>query len=139
MKLQQNNLWIVLSLLFTTIIGPVVVWNLQQGKIENLKIEIEKEKLQIEKNDKTVQMYEKLSKLLSDQRQNYDKYTDLVHKGHAAGGSFDLQRVRLQMEEKDQEIETVKKIIADMTGEKLEHIKGHLPPLPPSGFKVMGK
>jgi len=136
MKLNESNTWIIISLIFTTIIAPYVVWNLQQGKIENLKLEIEKEKLSIEKQEKSVAMFEKLSALLAEQRQNYDAYTALIHKGHSLG-SFDLQRERLKMEEKDQEINNVKSTISKLTGKNMEHIKGTLPPLPPSGLKII--
>jgi hypothetical protein len=134
-SLKDSNIWAIVVLIVTTIIGPIIVWNFQQGKIENLKINIESEKLQLEKNKQLVEMLEKLDSLLGQQRIYYDEYTNLVQSGHKKG-SFDLQRKKLQMEEKYQEIENIKKIISDITGKDIENIKGRLPPLPPSGFNV---
>ncbi len=136
MKLKDSNIWAIGVLLITTIIGPIAVWNFQQGKIETLKIQIEEERLQLEKNKQVVEMHEKLSKLLAEQRIYYDEYTALVQKGHTRG-SFELQRRRLQMEEKDQEIENVKAIISTISGKQIEYIKGTLPPLPPSGLTII--
>ncbi len=108
MQLQDTNVWLIISLLMTTIVGPIVVWRFQQGRIERLKLRLEEEKLQIDKNNQVVEMLEKLSKLLAEQRQLYDSFTALVQKGHTVG-SFDLQQKLQQMDEKDQEIENVKK------------------------------
>ena len=135
MKLKESNIWLVLSLLVTTIVGPVIVWNLQQGKIEALKVELEREDLALKKNQQLVEMYARLGKLLTTQREYYDAYTELAQKGHSAG-SFELQRKRLQMSEKYEEIEETKKIISELTGKTLDDIRGRLPPLPPTGLKI---
>ncbi len=102
MQLQDTNVWLIISLLMTTIVGPIVVWRFQQGRIERLKLRLEEEKLQIDKNNQVVEMFEKLSKLLAEQRQLYDSFTALVQKGHTVG-SFDFQQKLQQMDEKDQD------------------------------------
>ncbi len=117
--------------------GDLTVWRFQQGRIERLKLRLEEEKLQIDKNNQVVEMFEKLSKLLAEQRQLYDSFTALVQKGHTVG-SFDFQQKLQQMDEKDQEIENVKKIISNLTGKEIEYVKGKLPPLPPSGLGIVG-
>ena len=133
--LKDSNAWLIASLLITTVVAPIVVWNFQQGEIEKLKLKFEEEKLQMEKNKQSAEMFEKLSKALAEQRQLYDGYTDLVHHGHTVG-SFQLQRKRQEMEEKDQEINNAKEIVSRLTGKKIEYIKGTIPPLPPSGLRL---
>ena len=135
MNLKDSNIWLVISLLVSTIVGPVIAWNLQQGKIESLKVELESEDLELKKNQQLVEMYARLSKLLTAQREYYDAFTELAQKGHSAG-SFDLQRKRLQMSEKYEEIEETKKIISKLSGKNLDDIRGRLPPLPVTGLRI---
>jgi hypothetical protein len=119
--MDYSNIWPLLTLLVTNILGPIIVWKFQQGRID-------KDKHQVE-------MFEKLTKLLTEYGQLYYEYAVLVQRGDTVE-SFELQDKRRQMEAKNQEVENIKQIISRLTGKKIEYIKGTLPPLPPSGLKV---
>ena len=146
MTLKDSNTWLILTLVVTTLLGPGVVWQVYQQKngqlrieqdkeklklqerIDNLKIQIDNEKLTIQKNDQLIKMYEKLSTLMEEQRELYDKY-------ESTNDSFQMQRIRLKMSEKYHEIDAIKNMIANLSGKKPEEIKGHLPPFKPRSFK----
>ena len=162
MRISESNTYTIIALIITTIIGPILVWTYTQGKIEkynnelsekqieierkknelsskqlvidNLKLEVSNKQLELNQIEKTVDLHEKLNSLLDEQRKLYDEYTVLVQNGHSKG-SFDLQRKKLQIEEKDQEIQNVKQSISKLTGKEVENIKGNIPPLAPSGFR----
>jgi hypothetical protein len=124
-------------------VAPIVVWFVQQRKNEKLQRENEKlqlklkeEEIQLAKEKHQVEMHERLSKLLDEQRHLYADCVALIHQGHIVGESFELQQKIQPMEEKEQEIENIKQIISRLTGKEIGFIKGGIPPLPPSGLRV---
>lgn len=148
MKLKDSNTWLIIALILTTLVGPGVVWEVQKKKqeeikiglekekfeiqktIDNLKVGIEEDKLKIQKNAQLIDMYTKLSKLMDEQRALYDQH-------EATTNSFQMQRARLRMDEKYQEIDSVKEIIAELSGKQPEEIKGGLPPFKPRNLRII--
>ncbi len=123
-------------MLFLSALVSVITWNITQGKIDNAHLEIAEKQLEIEKIEKSISVYEKLNALLENQRKIYDEYATLVHQGHSSG-SHELRRKYSQIEEKQQEVDNVKIAIFKLTDKKTEEIKGIMPPLMPSGLRII--
>ncbi len=147
MILKDSNPWLIIVFLVTTLGGSGGVWKYQTMKQEEIKIGLEKEKLEMQKtidtltlgietsklkvlkNTQLIDMYAKLSNLMDEQRAFYDQH-------EATTDRFQLQRARLRMDEKYQEIDSVKEIIAELSGKQPEDIKGGLPPVAPRNVRI---
>jgi hypothetical protein len=76
-------------------------------------------------------MYDKLSKLLDEQRILYKQYT-------SSADDFQRQEIRSSMGEKFNEMNAILKVIGEIEDKKYEDAKYMLPPLPPR-LKVTGE
>ena len=134
MDLGKSNIWVIFSLIASTILAPIFVWNMQQGKIEKLRAQTEVEMLELEKRNQLIELYEKLGVLMDDQRQLYDEYTFESSKGNGEKDDnyFKKDRVKRKISEGNERVNELKKMISTLNGKSVMDIKGTLPPLAPT-------
>ena len=116
--MKDSNTWLIITLIISTLLGPGIVWKIQQRNLDrtrisldndklqmqktinDLQLKIEKEKIEMQKNDQLIYMYDKLCILLDEQR--------VLYKQHVSSeNEFQMQEIRSKMDEKNNEMDAI--------------------------------
>jgi hypothetical protein len=141
-QFKDSNVWTVIALAVTSLLGPIVVWSVSSGRIESVKLQLERSKLELEQGKQLAEFQEKLIKALEEQarigKAIVDRVTELKDIRSAMG---DARRMQLadQLALNSQQIVGLKKEIARLSGSPVGDIPGGYvlpyPELGPSGRK----
>jgi hypothetical protein len=128
----------ILVLVFTTIIGPVIAYWMQEGRIAILKVGLEKSSLQLEKNAQIIRMFSSLNTSLSEYWVMQEELMKLPPSG--PGTSYAALMTRQQktqeMDVKVEEIVQIRIIISELTGKNTEEIGRFYPPHAPTNVTI---
>ncbi len=113
MKLIDSEYWPIIALAFTTIIGPIITYWLQAGRIEKLRVGLEESSLQLSRNAQLIDMFTSLNRGLAEYWAKHENYTELLNTGDRPDNpkSHNLRLKWQEMQVKKEEIVQIRNII----------------------------
>jgi predicted metal-dependent phosphoesterase TrpH len=135
-KLNDNNTWLIISLIFTSIFAPILVWHYQQANlddanrtIEAQKLELEKQKLELDVNNQVVSLYEQMRVLISQQQSLAQRL--ITSKDHNEKVVIRDKRDAIR-----KQLNLIEEMLMKHTGKTIEEIRPQSAPMPPTIISV---
>lgn len=136
MTLIDSDYWPIILLIITNIIGPIVTYRFQEGRIANLKLGLDKSSLQMEKDKHIIDMFASLNKSLSEYWVMREDSMNLFNARSARDGlDIHCQRKLQELHVKGEEILQIRIILAELTGRSIDDIAS-FPPAAPTNVRI---
>ena len=124
-NLGDNTLWIIGSLIISSFIAPIVIWQYQQSKVDDAQKTIHEQKIELETNDQIIILYEKMNRLNTEQR-------SLAYKLAASDDLSESSVIRVTRTANRKELDVIEEMISKLTGKSIERIHTISEPMPPT-------